>query len=78
MILVKELAISPNKSTALLHQLEVYVTKQGIVEDRRFHVIDNANTLVTQRYVGTLALVRTAYQLGSHVGGWAYPVVGEF
>ena len=69
MIVVKELAISPIKSTALAHRREVYVTKQGIVEDRRFYVIHNESTLVTQRQMGTLALcVPTAYQLGCHAG----------
>lgn len=62
MIVVKELAISPIKSTALIHPSEVFVTQQGIVEDRRFYIIDEQGNLVTQRQVGTLALVSADYQ----------------
>ena len=62
MVTVKELTIAPVKSTALLRPLVVHVTGMGIIEDRRFYVVDAEGKLVTQRQVGALALVRADYQ----------------
>lgn len=61
MIAVKELNVAPVKSTALVQPAEVYVTKQGIVEDRRFYIIDAQGKLVTRGKVGELTLLRTDY-----------------
>ncbi|MDE0823428.1 MAG: MOSC domain-containing protein [Dehalococcoidia bacterium] len=56
---------SPVKSLALLQPESVTVGYSGIVEDRRFHLIDADGRLLTQRQVGRLALVQAGYSAES-------------
>jgi len=56
---------SPVKSLALLQPKSVTVGRSGIVEDRRFHLIDADGRLLTQRQVGGLALVQAGYSAES-------------
>ncbi|MSQ11644.1 MAG: MOSC domain-containing protein [Dehalococcoidia bacterium] len=69
MITVQELAIVPVKSTALVRPHSVHVAEQGIVEDRRFFVVDKEGSPVTQREEGKLALVQADYQPANTSGG---------
>lgn len=69
MITVQELTIAPVKSTALVRPRSVQVAEQGIVEDRRFFVVDKEGAPVTQREVGKLALVQADYQPANAPGG---------
>ncbi|MSQ13870.1 MAG: MOSC domain-containing protein [Dehalococcoidia bacterium] len=62
MITVKEIAIAPVKATALVLPTSVRVAERGIVEDRRFLIINGDGRMVTSREVGALALVRAVYQ----------------
>jgi uncharacterized protein YcbX len=52
---------SPVKSLALTQPESVTVGHSGIVEDRRFHLIDAEGRLLTQRQQGRLVLVRAEY-----------------
>lgn len=65
MIVEKELTIAPVKSTRLVHPDKVFVTDRGIVEDRRFFIIDNEGNVVTQKQLSTLALVTSDYDMES-------------
>jgi len=56
---------SPVKSLALLQPESVTVGHSGIVEDRRFHLIDADGRLLTQRQVGRLALVQAGFSAES-------------
>ncbi|MCI0844738.1 MAG: MOSC domain-containing protein [Chloroflexi bacterium] len=56
---------SPVKSLALSRSESVTVGPNGIVEDRRFHLIDNDGRLVTQRQQGRLTLVQAGYSADS-------------
>ena len=52
---------SPVKSLALIQAESVMVGNFGIVDDRRFHLIDAEGRLVTQRQQGRLTLVKAGY-----------------
>lgn len=52
---------SPVKSLALNQPESVTVGYSGIVEDRRFHLVDAEGRLLTQRQQGRLVLVRAEY-----------------
>ena len=56
---------SPVKSLALSRSESVTVGPSGIVEDRRFHLIDVEGRLVTQRQQGRLTLVQAGYTADS-------------
>ena len=61
MITVDAIHIAPIKSLALLNIDTVRVGESGIVEDRRFHLVDERGRMLTQRQEGQLALVRAWY-----------------
>lgn len=61
MITVSAIHIAPVKSLGLLHPNTVRVGTEGIVEDRRFYLIDAAERLVTQREVFSLVQVKAEY-----------------
>ena len=63
MITVNDLMITPIKSTSLIHLTAAYVAPDGILEDRRFYLVNSEGELVTQREVGALALVRAEYKV---------------
>lgn len=52
---------APVKSLSLVRSESVTVGQSGIVEDRRFHMIDAEGRLLTQRQHGRLVLVQAAY-----------------
>ena len=58
---IKSIHIAPVKSLALIDADTVQVGVHGISEDRRFLVRSREGVLVTQRQIGTLALVRADY-----------------
>ena len=62
MITVKAIHIAPVKSFALQHPQEVSVNNDGIVEDRRFYLVDQRGRLLTQREIGKLVQVKAEYQ----------------
>jgi uncharacterized protein YcbX len=63
MITVEAIHISPVKSLGLMQQDRVSVGSEGIIEDRRFHLIDQRGVLLTLRESGSLAQVKAAYQV---------------
>ncbi len=56
---------SPVKSLALIQAESVTVGNSGIVEDRRFYLMDAEGKLVTQRQQGRLTLVKAGYSAES-------------
>lgn len=64
---------SPVKSLALEQPQSVTVGYSGIVEDRRFHLIDATGRLLTQRQEGRLALVKAQYSADSEVLTLLFP-----
>ena len=63
MITIEAIYISPVKSLALVQPDTVRVDLAGIVQDRRFYVIDERGRLVTQREVGVLVQIKADYRL---------------
>ena len=62
MINVEVIHIAPVKSLALVNPKSVYASAAGIVEDRRFYLIDQKGVLLTQRQSGSLAQVMAEYK----------------
>ena len=60
---LKALNIAPVKSLGLCHPTTVNVSKSGIVEDRRFHVIDDMGRMMTQRQIARMVQVKADYSL---------------
>ncbi len=60
---VEAIHIAPVKSLALLNVESVQVGPSGIVEDRRFYLVDGRGRMLTQRQAGQLAQVRAWYDL---------------
>jgi len=58
---------APVKSFSLEQPASVTVGNSGIVEDRRFHLIDAQGRLLTQRQEGRLALIKAQYSSESEV-----------
>jgi uncharacterized protein YcbX len=56
---------APVKSLSLVRSESVTVGQSGIVEDRRFYMIDAEGQLLTQRQQGRLTLVQAAYSADS-------------
>ena len=63
MITVEAIHISPVKSLGLVQQESVSVGSEGIIEDRRLHLIDHRGGLLTLREAGSLARVKASYQV---------------
>ena len=61
------------KSLALSRSATVTVGPNGIVEDRRFHLIDPEGRMVTQRQQGRLTLVQAGYSAESEVLTLQFP-----
>lgn len=64
---------SPVKSLALSRSSSVTVGPNGIVEDRRFHLVDAEGRLVTQRQQGRLTLVQAGYSGESEALSLKFP-----
>jgi len=56
---VARLSIAPVRSLGLLHPEAVELTERGVVEDRRFYIIDEAGKLVDRLVSGPLVRVAT-------------------
>jgi len=56
---VARLSVAPVRSLALEHPESIELTEYGVVEDRRFYLIDDAGHLVDRVVVGTLVQVRS-------------------
>jgi uncharacterized protein YcbX len=56
---VSRLSIAPVRSLGLTHPVEIELTERGVVEDRRFYLIDEAGKLVDRLVVGPLVQVIT-------------------
>ena len=63
MITVGAIHVAPVKSASLASPDRVNVGLSGILEDRRFYVIDSMRRLVTQRELGWLVQVKASYQV---------------
>lgn len=61
-IAIQAINIALVKSLGLSHPQSVHVGPAGILEDRRFCVIDEHGKMVTQREIGKLVQVRTEYR----------------
>jgi len=59
---VQAINTAPVKSLGLSHPQSVHVGPAGILEDRRFCVVDEHGKMVTQREIGMLVQVRTEYR----------------
>ncbi len=64
---------SPVKSLSLEQPASVTVGSSGIVEDRRFHLVDAGGRLLTQRQEGRLVLVKARYSADSEVLTLRFP-----
>ena len=73
MITVEAIYIAPVKSLALASPDRVHVGIQGILEDRRFYLIDHQGGLLTQRQVGRLVQVKAEYLPDSEWLGLRFP-----
>ena len=62
MITVGAIHVAPVKSAGLVSPERVSVGLSGILEDRRFYIIDAAGRLVTQRELGWLVQVKASYR----------------
>ena len=60
---LKVLNIAPVKSLGLSHPTTVQVGESGIVEDRRFYVIDDRGRLMTQRQIARMVQIKAHYCL---------------
>lgn len=60
---IQSINIAPVKSLGLVHPQAVHIDSRGILEDRRFHLIDGDGRLLTQRQLGRLVQVRVDYQM---------------
>ena len=60
---LQALNIAPVKSLGLSHPTTIHVSETGIVEDRRFHVIDSVGRLMTQRQISKMVQIKAEYQL---------------
>lgn len=58
---IQAINIAPVKSLGLIHPETVSVSETGIVEDRRFCVVDEQGKMLTQRQVGKMVQVRAEY-----------------
>ena len=70
---VEAIYISPVKSLALLAAQRVTLGKHGIVEDRRFFLVNDRARLVTQREVAPLTQVRAEYTIEPEVLRLRFP-----
>ena len=70
---LKAINIAPVKSLGLSHPNTVNVGKSGIVEDRRFHVIDERGRLMTQRQIARMVQIQANYRLEPETLSLTFP-----
>ena len=56
---VHDISITPVKGLALLHPEEVLLTRRGVEENRRFHLVDADGRLFNGKHTGALTAVRS-------------------
>lgn len=61
MVSIDKIHVSPVKSMGLINFDEVHISEHGILEDRRFYLIDAENRLITQRQIGKLTQIQADY-----------------
>ena len=64
---------APVKSLSLEQIPSVMVGSSGIVEDRRFHLVDEQGRLLTQRQEGRLVMVKAVYSAETEVLSLQFP-----
>ena len=77
MITVEDIHISPVKSLGMIQMESVWVGPEGIIEDRRFHLVDQRGALLTQREAGSLALVKADYRVEPEWLTLEFPSAGK-
>lgn len=55
---MRDISITPVKGLALLHPEEVLLTRHGVEENRRFHLVDGEGKLFNGKHTGALMGVR--------------------
>jgi uncharacterized protein YcbX len=70
---VAAIAVAPVKGLALLHPETVDLTEAGVVENRRFHLIDERGRMVNGKRLGRLVQVRPAYDHATRSLSLAFP-----
>lgn len=70
---LKAINIAPVKSLGLSHPATVHVGECGIVEDRRFYVIDDRGRLMTQRQISRMVQVNASYRLEPETLSLSFP-----
>jgi uncharacterized protein YcbX len=58
---VEWIMVAPVKALALVPRTEVQVTETGVVENRRFHLVDDRGRMVNGKTIGRLVAVRPDY-----------------
>ena len=70
---VENIYISPVKSMGLSRPGRVHVDFTGILEDRRFYLVDQQGRLLTQRQEGSMVQLQSEYQMEPEWLGLALP-----
>jgi uncharacterized protein YcbX len=70
---VARFSIAPVRSLGLEHPDEIDLTEVGVVEDRRFYLIDETNRLVDRLVVGELVQISTHTDPGATTLRMAFP-----
>ena len=70
---VKAIHIAPVKSLGLEYPDTVHVGSKGVLEDRRFYLIDPSGKLLTQREIGQLVQVKAEYHIDPEWLGLRFP-----
>lgn len=70
---VENIYVSPVKSMGLSQPGQVHVGFSGIVEDRRFYLVDQEGRLLTQRQVGSLVQLESEYRIEPERLGLVFP-----
>ena len=73
MISIESIHVAPVKSLGLVTPQTVHVGPAGIVEDRRFYLVDDRGVLLTQRQAGELVQVQAEYQFDLEVLRLSFP-----
>jgi uncharacterized protein YcbX len=72
-ISVTRLSVTPVKGLGLLHPDEVLLTEQGVLENRRFYLVDRAGFLFSGIDHGPLVRIRPHYDAASETLGLDFP-----
>jgi uncharacterized protein YcbX len=70
---VARLSIAPVRSLALLHPDEIDLTEVGVVEDRRFYLIDDRDRLIDRTVIGELGQIAAHTDAGATRLRLAFP-----